>query len=459
MSFNNSKRSIQSSSNSDTSPIKKKTKIALKRNFTHSSSSDDIDLPVSASIAVKQQTTGGKINQSNPQIPTGSTRIQIQRSSSSSSDHSNGSDEIVTKRTRQRRKKTTTTTTSNERSSILKQIKRKADERKHSATTTNSITTITDNNNNTSHKESGTKKCSFQFSDDDDDDNDTNHKKNDDEDDGGTTESYEVENDNEDDHKKNGKIKSEAEEEEEEEESSLTKHNSHGGRKNIRKIIDDQELDIQTKHAVEAELERRKRIDEKQKEYNEQINNSNRRLILELDKTTNEPLIEVSLKLVQHLKPHQCDGIRFLWNNVFESIDAIENKKQQGNGCILAHCMGLGKTLQVISFIHTIFNYDQITNIRTCLVLCPINAALNWTNEFEYWLNGVEPPVDHYQLTTIKPNLRVTHLNYWYEHGGVMIMGYEMYRRLANGFGLKSKKIKAQAYKCLVDPGPDIIGN
>jgi hypothetical protein len=39
-----------------------------------------------------------------------------------------------------------------------------------------------------------------------------------------------------------------------------------------------------------------------------------------------------------------------------------------------------------------------------------------------------------------------------------MIMGYELYRRLANGFGLKNKKIKAQAYKCLVDPGPDIIG-
>jgi hypothetical protein len=47
MSLNNSKRSIQSSSNSDTSPLKKKTKIALKRSFNHSSSSDDdIDIPV-----------------------------------------------------------------------------------------------------------------------------------------------------------------------------------------------------------------------------------------------------------------------------------------------------------------------------------------------------------------------------------------------------------------------------
>jgi transcriptional regulator ATRX len=50
-------------------------------------------------------------------------------------------------------------------------------------------------------------------------------------------------------------------------------------------------------------------------------------------------------------------------------------------------------------------------------------------------------------------------LNYWYENGGVVIMGYEMYRRLANGFNIKSKKLKAEAYKCLVDPGPDIVGN
>ena len=202
---------------------------------------------------------------------------------------------------------------------------------------------------------------------------------------------YEVENDNEDKHpKKNGNIKTEHDADEEEDSSPTKRNNGHAGRKNIRKILDDKELDVQTKQAVEAELERRKRIAEKQKEYNdnlldqspcisskenEQVKNANRRLILELNQTTNEPLIEVSTKLVEQLKPHQCDGIRFLWNNVFESVDAIQNKKHDGNGCILAHCMGLGKTLQVISFIHTIFNYDKITNVRTCLVLCPINAG------------------------------------------------------------------------------------
>ena len=167
-------------------------------------------------------------------------------------------------------------------------------------------------------------------------------------------------------------------------------------------------------------------------------------------------------KLVEQMKPHQCDGVRFLWNNVFESLEAIRKTKQAGNGCILAHCMGLGKTMQVISFIHTVFNYETLTKMKTCLVLCPINAgrivrkdflgnicsvsALNWTNEFDYWLNGIEPPIEHYQLTTIKKHLRLTHLSYWYETGGVMIMGYDIYRRLASGINVKNKNTKDQLY-------------
>lgn len=264
------------------------------------------------------------------------------------------------------------------------------------------------------------------------------------------------------------------------------------GRKNIRKILDDQELDIHTKDAIAAERERRKRITENQKKYNDSLLEqslsqattttdlsssppANPRLILELDKNTNEPLIEVDRKLVEQMKPHQCDGVRFLWNNVFESIEAIEKKKNAGNGCILAHCMGLGKTLQVISFIHTVFNASRFTKVKTCLVLCPKNAgeislrisflfssfvllALNWSNEFDHWLNGIEPSIDHYQLATIKTHLRNTHLTYWHNHGGVMIMGYDIYRQLANGNRMKNKKTRDDILRCLVDPGPDIIG-
>lgn len=59
---------------------------------------------------------------------------------------------------------------------------------------------------------------------------------------------------------------------------------------------------------------------------------------------------------VSFLPPLQTGGIRFLYDNIVESLEQF--KTSNGFGCILAHSMGLGKTLQVgfifhISHMHT----------------------------------------------------------------------------------------------------------
>jgi len=43
-----------------------------------------------------------------------------------------------------------------------------------------------------------------------------------------------------------------------------------------------------------------------------------------------------------------CLAVEFMWDNVIESLQQLkEDDGSASRGCILAHCMGLGKTLSV----------------------------------------------------------------------------------------------------------------
>ncbi|CAO3609665.1 unnamed protein product [Cunninghamella echinulata] len=160
--------------------------------------------------------------------------------------------------------------------------------------------------------------------------------------------------------------------------------------------------------------------------------------------------IYIHPQFIKHLKKHQIDGIRFMWKQL------IENSV----GCVLAHSMGLGKTLQVIVLVATIFYEIEKGNKliptdllnKRILILAPLTTLSNWMNEFDHWVpSSIKSAIDHiYNATTI---LHVNHgkklsfLKNWYNHGGICLMGYDQYRSL-----LSNEKESSQYEPILLNP-------
>lgn len=240
------------------------------------------------------------------------------------------------------------------------------------------------------------------------------------------------------------------------------------GRKNIRQFKASDSLEENTKRAARSEKQRLERLAERQKLYNsfyedeqnkENSTSESSKLILDFDEDTKEILLEVDQGLVDNLKPHQRTGIKFMWEASFESIEQIN--KSDGSGCILAHCMGLGKTLQVVALVHTLIANSDKTNVRRVLVVSPLSTVLNWINEFEMWCAKANEDCEDlnlYELSRAKQNTeRIYRLKEWKEDGGVMIMGYEMFRNLTNLTTKVRKKLRDDALAALLNPGPDLV--
>ena len=74
-----------------------------------------------------------------------------------------------------------------------------------------------------------------------------------------------------------------------------------------------------------------------------------------------------------------------MWDCCYESLEIIAKPNNVGSGCLLAHCMGLGKTLQLITLVHTLLTHKKETKCERVLILMPVNVLLNWKAEFIKW--------------------------------------------------------------------------
>ncbi|KAF2495684.1 helicase swr1 [Lophium mytilinum] len=102
-------------------------------------------------------------------------------------------------------------------------------------------------------------------------------------------------------------------------------------------------------------------------------------------KVDDRPRVPVVIdpKLAKVLRPHQIEGVKFLYRCTTGLIDP------NAEGCIMADEMGLGKTLQCIALMWTLLKQSPEAGkptIQKCVIVCPSSLVRNWANELVKWL-------------------------------------------------------------------------
>ncbi|KAF9154732.1 helicase [Linnemannia schmuckeri] len=125
--------------------------------------------------------------------------------------------------------------------------------------------------------------------------------------------------------------------------------------------------------------------------------------------------------LGQYLRPHQREGVRFLYECVMQMKDV------NGQGAILADEMGLGKTLQTIALLWTLLKQspyygEESFVVKRALVVCPASLVKNWQNEFKKWLG-----TERLRVLAVDSKSSITDFTLG-KVFSVMIIGYEKLR-------------------------------
>ena len=180
--------------------------------------------------------------------------------------------------------------------------------------------------------------------------------------------------------------------------------------------------------------------------------------------------IRLPPELCKVLKPHQIDGLRFLWKNLVVEpfrrglTDDSGGFVGEGDsvGCVLAHSMGLGKTAQVVIFLHILSHLKITTHM---LILVPKSTMSNWLSEFDTWSAKMGPHFASLALTMLgadkSPKRRDQIVLGWAETEGVLIMSYETYGGLVNAYTSRrisrAQHAEQKILGILQKPGPGIV--
>lgn len=231
-----------------------------------------------------------------------------------------------------------------------------------------------------------------------------------------------------------------------------------------RKIMSDEKLSEETKAAELAEKERKIRLE---KIRSERLSATGKGTEFETKEWSGifnkDPEIMMDEELKENLKSHQVDGCQFMWDCTIESVTQVGNKftlgsNAKGHGCILAHCMGLGKTLQSIALMHTLYTHEYL-GLTKFMVLAPLNVCENWGIEVDKWTGSLGQPLSSWNLqgcTDYKERLDLC--TEWSEDGGILVLGYSLFRMLTTGANVNKKaKRLIPRFKDMLLNQPDVV--
>ncbi|KAI9011258.1 SNF2 family N-terminal domain-containing protein [Gaertneriomyces semiglobifer] len=220
------------------------------------------------------------------------------------------------------------------------------------------------------------------------------------------------------------------------------------GRKNIKSI---RPTAPTTKALQSKRAEQDMIIEERAMEQEDFSVGSERLMLINRGHGEDERPIYMPQFLSAHLKEHQVEGIRFLWKNIIMiKQDSPTAETKQHAGCVLAHAMGLGKTLQVITFVYTLLREISSGNCTIpehlggarVLVVAPTSVIINWEREFKFWIFEKDKPKAAERairqrimrtltiVSTTNLEIRKDQSQVWDSKGGVLIVSYHLLRSM-----------------------------
>ncbi|RMX89176.1 hypothetical protein D0869_01071 [Hortaea werneckii] len=177
----------------------------------------------------------------------------------------------------------------------------------------------------------------------------------------------------------------------------------------------------------------------------------------------------IGRKIAENIKPHQVEGVLFMLSALTASKESDDTAT---NGCLLAHTMGLGKTMQTVAVLVALMEavksdrsrvdkqlpphlrVGEDRQLRT-MTLCPPTLLQNWKKEIRQWA-----PAHFCSPFVVEASSKAADqlqcLENWNRFGGILCLGYPMFRQFVDRNGSRYGHV-ADRLDTILLRRPDVV--